>query len=272
MHTVCNFPHAQSSIVVGDHGLREERPSADIRIILGDCLQVLPDLGPVDHVITDPPYEAEAHASTRVTQRSIKSGVSEPIDFEPITEGLREAIPQWCANRCAGWLLAFCQIEGVFLWRQAMENAAVKFKRGMIWVKPDSSPQFNGQGPAPGSECMALGWCGDGVSRWNAGGKRGIYRHNTKSSTREGTHPTEKPLSLMLELVRDFTNEDDLILDPFMGSGTTGVAAAKLGRRFIGIERDPKYFDLAHRRISEALRQPDMFVSKPKTPIQQAFI
>lgn len=59
-------------------------------------------------------------------------------------------------------------------------------------------------------------------------------------------------------------------LDPFMGSGTTGVAAVKLGRKFIGIEIEPKYFDIACRRISEALKQPDMFVEPPKQPRQEA--
>ena len=62
----------------------------------------------------------------------------------------------------------------------------------------------------------------------------------------------------------------ETILDPFMGSGTTGVAAVKLGRKFIGIEIEPKYFDIACRRISEALKQPDMFIEKPKPAVQEA--
>ena len=268
MHTVCNFPHAQSSIVVDDHGLREERPSADIRIILGDCLEVLPALRPVDHVITDPPYEVDAHAATRVTQKSIRTGVSAALDFEPITETLRQAIPRWCADNCKGWMLAFCQIEGVYLWREAILDADLTYKRGLFWVKPDGSPQFSGQGPAPGGEFAVLAWCPGGPAVWNAHGKRGVYKHNVNGPKREREHPTPKPISLMRELLKDFTNEGDLILDPFMGSGTTGVAAALMGRRFIGIERDPKYFDLAHRRIREALQQPDMFVSRPEAPSQ----
>jgi DNA modification methylase len=61
-----------------------------------------------------------------------------------------------------------------------------------------------------------------------------------------------------------------IILDPFMGSGTTGVAAVKLGRKFIGIEIEPKYFDIACRRISEALKQPDMFIEPHKPAKQEA--
>ncbi len=85
----------------------------------------------------------------------------------------------------------------------------------------------------------------------------------------EFAHPTQKPIDLMrwcLCLLVDAR----IILDPFMGSGTTGVAAVKLGRRFIGIEIEPKYFDIACRRISEALKQPDLFIEKPKPAKQEA--
>lgn len=68
-------------------------------------------------------------------------------------------------------------------------------------------------------------------------------------------HPTQKPISLMQALVRDFTDPDDLILDPFAGSGTTGVACRRLGRRFIGWERDPKYAEIARSRIDAAREQ-----------------
>jgi DNA modification methylase len=71
-------------------------------------------------------------------------------------------------------------------------------------------------------------------------------------------HPTQKPLSLMLWCVERLSAET--IIDPFMGSGTTGIAAIKLGRQFIGIEIEPRYFDIACRRIEEAIRQPDLFV------------
>ena len=75
-------------------------------------------------------------------------------------------------------------------------------------------------------------------------------------------HPTQKPIAVMewcLRLV-----ESKTILDPYMGSGTTGVAAARMGRKFIGIEIEPKYFDIACRRISKAIEQQDLFIEKPK--------
>jgi DNA modification methylase len=76
---------------------------------------------------------------------------------------------------------------------------------------------------------------------------------------RDGRHPTEKPRRLMAEIIADFTKPEQTILDPFMGSGTTGVAAVQLGRNFIGIEQSPEYFEIACERIDQAQRQLTLF-------------
>ena len=81
-------------------------------------------------------------------------------------------------------------------------------------------------------------------------------------------HPTQKPVGVM-EWCLTHIPDAQTILDPFMGSGTTGVACAKLGRKFIGIELEPKYFDIACSRIQKAYDQPDMFIEQPAKPIQQ---
>lgn len=82
-------------------------------------------------------------------------------------------------------------------------------------------------------------------------------------------HPNEKPIKLVNRFIRLHTIEGQTVLDPFMGSGTTGVACAKMGRKFIGIEIEPKYFDIACKRIEEAYRQPDMFVAPPIKYVQE---
>jgi DNA modification methylase len=84
----------------------------------------------------------------------------------------------------------------------------------------------------------------------------------------EKEHPTQKPLALMKWCVELLPKNVSTILDPFMGSGTTGVAAVNLGRKFVGIEIHKPYFDIACKRISDALKQPDMFIEKPK-PAEQ---
>ena len=97
-----------------------------------------------------------------------------------------------------------------------------------------------------------------------------VFTLNRASIARDGAvHPTQKPVELMTWCL-SFIPSADTILDPFMGSGTTGVAAVKLGRKFIGIEIEPKYFDIACRRISEALKQPDLFIEKPNPAVQEA--
>jgi DNA modification methylase len=241
----------------------------DCTLYLGDCREILPTLGKVDAVVTDPPFEAECHAAVLRTAASIRTGVPAALDFVAITEDLRAFIPQWSAENCRGWLIAFCQVEAVSSWRDAMELAGLKYKRGMAWVKPDCAPQFNGQMPAQGFECMASAWCGDGHSRWNGGGRRGVFTAMTNNIDRHGEHQTEKPVQLMRELISLFSNHEETILDPFMGSGTTGVACVKLGRKFIGIEIEPKYFEIACKRIQQAYAQPDMFIAPPAPkPVQ----
>jgi len=235
----------------------------DCTLYLGDCLDVLPTLQSVDSVITDPPYEAIMHKAKSGASRRIRTDGGpniKSLDFDCIDD-IRDDIANLVAGMCDGWSLIFCAPEGLGRWADAINASAAKYKRACIWVKPDSTPQLNGQGPAMGYENIIASWCGTGHSRWNAGGKRGVYTHLTNSRDRHGTHPTEKPVRLMKELIADFTNQGDLIADPFMGSGTTGVACAQMGRKFVGIEKSREYFDIACGRIEDAYRQPDLLLA-----------
>jgi site-specific DNA-methyltransferase (adenine-specific) len=223
-------------------------------LYLGDCLEVMPTLAPVDHIISDPPYEASLHALKNGAARRIRTDNRpdlQGLDFDCI-DAIREPFVKAAATLCDGWVMTFCTPEGVAKWADAINASPIKYKRACVWVKPDSTPQLNGQGPAQGSEMFVCAWAGKGHSRWNAGGKRGVYTHCVNGPDRNGEHPTEKPVSLMAEIITDFTNDGQTILDPFMGSGTTGIAAIQLGRKFIGIEKDPRYFDLACKRIAAA--------------------
>ena len=230
-------------------------------LYLGDCLELMPSLGPVQHLITDPPYEAIMHASKSGMKGLVRPDGShhcKPLDFAPIDE-IREAFTALGAAITEGWFIAFCTSEGVGRWADAINASPMRYKRACVWVKPDSTPQMNGQGPAQGAEHFVCAWAGQGFARWNAGGKRGVYTHCVNNAERHGAHPTEKPRRLMAEILGDFTCPDDTVLDPFMGSGTTGVAAVRMGRRFIGIEREPRYFEIACQRIEDAQRQGDFF-------------
>lgn len=227
-------------------------------LYLGDCLEIMPKLEPVDHVICDPPYEQVSQDRIGGIKRSDGGKVTERLTFAGI-DAIRADVVGLTKKLCGGWGIFFCTAEGVALWRDAIEAAKIKYKTPCIWVKPDAMPKFNGQGPALAYENIVTCWNGDGPARWNAGGKRGVYTHLVNNPERTGLHPTEKPRRLMSELVGDFTSPGQTILDPFMGSGTTGVAAVMAGRRFIGIEQNETYFDIACKRIEDAQRQGSLF-------------
>jgi site-specific DNA-methyltransferase (adenine-specific) len=244
----------------------------DATLYLGDTFDVMPTLSGIDHVIGDPPYEKEAHKQGRRTQASVKRGENADLDFDAITEDQRLRTAAEGVRLSRGWLLLFCQAEAAGVWRDAIEAGGGKYKRTMVWIKPDSTPQLNGQMPAPGYESMPLAWCGAGHSNWNGGGKRGVYTRMTNAPDRHGVHKTEKPVLLMTDLIADFTQYGQTVLDPFMGSGTTGVACARLGRKFVGVELNETYFDIACRRIEQAYMQPRLFAEPPPKPVQTSML
>lgn len=233
-----------------------------------DCLDVLramPDKS-VDHVITDPPYEAEAHTKARralvdSTQRrgAVNTGkvrrIDQPlvISFGQMTDTLRVDVATEISRIARRWVLAFCQIEAVGAWRKSFESAGLEWVRGGIWRKPNGAPQFTGDRPGQGFECIAIAHAPvPAKKRWNRGGDHAVWvcplDHNAGGGGQQ-EHPTTKPLRLMVDLIEDFSDPGETILDPFAGSGTTGVAAIRLGRRFIGVEKDEKYAALARARL-----------------------
>lgn len=240
-------------------------------LVHGDCLFQLSGLArlgdaSVDHVITDPPYEAEAHTLQRRTKqpgwRSIESGddrvtAIESLDFPPITEAERTAVAAQMARVSRRWLLAFCQAEAVAAWRSSFLAGGAIWRRACVWIKPDGMPQLTGDRPGMGYESLAAAHR-KGKSRWNGGGKHGVYTVSKNSQVEATGHQTQKPIALMESLIRDFTDPGDIVVDPFAGSGTTGVACIRLGRRFIGWERDAKFYEAAKRRLEQTHEQPEL--------------
>ena len=159
----------------------------------------------------------------------------EPLPFDAITEDTRQFAAVALARLYRSWCLTFCQIEAAPAWRAVYATAGMIYKRTCIWVKPDGMPQYSGDRPGMGYETV-LAMHAPGASRWNGGGRHGVFVINKANGLGPNEHPTQKPESLMRELVRLFTDPGELILDPFIGSGTTLRAAKDLGRRAIGIE------------------------------------
>lgn len=216
-------------------------------LYLADAFDIMPTLGEVDSIITDPPYDAKTHANARSLRRR---EIVSTIDFDSFTE---QQFTQFCRNavtQAKRWVVMSCA------WRHAaeLEKAGVPLVRFGIWHKPNGAPQFTGDRPGMGWEAIAI-LHREGRKHWNGGGHHAVWVCNIE----HGEHPTQKPLKLLLDWVAKFTDEGETVLDPFMGSGTTGVACIKLGRRFIGIEKRADYFELACRRIEDAHRQRNLF-------------
>lgn len=241
---------------------------------LGDCLHPVTGLASladksVDHVICDPPYEVEAHTKQRHTNSTFVGRgwadkgmtATRSLDFAPITQETRTIAAAQMARVSRRWILVFCQAEAVAEWRDALIGAGAVYKRACVWIKPDGQPQLSGDRPGMGYESIVAAHV-PGRSRWNAGGKLGVYvvqRQERGDSTNGVEHPTKKPQLLMEALIRDFTDPGDLVCDPFAGSGTTGVAALKNGRQFLGWECNPKYHAAAMRRLLGSREQLCMF-------------
>ena len=211
----------------------------DATLYLADCKDILPGLGQVDAVVTDPPYGIDYDS----THQKYKNGIGRemgdwdlmPFEPGPILE-LRKPSIIWGGNCFAS------RLPDSTAW--------------LCWVKTAKNAAKIRQGD------MELAWT-------NCIGRSQVFRHlwigayrASESGTRN-VHPTQKPVVLM-EWNIQLLKQHQTILDPFMGSGTTGVAAMNLGRKFIGIEKEAEYFEIACQRISDAERQADFFIQGHK--------
>lgn len=243
--------------------------SFDLR--LGDCLDPvtglasLPDKS-VDHVICDPPYAEKVHAASRRGAIEHEPGTgraafSRNVDlgFESLRQTVREEAAGHFGRLARRWVAVFCDVESSHLWSADLSTFGdLEPVRVMAWIKVGGTPQFTGDRPAVGFEAISLAHP-KGRKRWNGGGRQGVYSVpivlSRGGDNEERVHTTQKPVALMEKLIRDFSDPGETILDPFAGSGTTGVAAIRLGRKFIGWERDPRYHAIACKRLQAAREQ-----------------
>lgn len=226
-----------------------------VRLWLGDCRDVLPTLEKVDHTITDPPYAARAMKNARSngeTMKQRRDGIVRDFQYAALDDALRADCARLTAALTRRWAMYWCDLESFHKWRLEAERAGLRYIRGGIWTRVNPAPQFSGDRPGQGVEACVIAHAAKGTLRWNGGGRPAAWIGlvvGSQAYAREHTSP--KPEWLMEQIVNDFTDPSDLILDPFAGSGTTGVAAKRLGRKCILIEREEKYCAVAARRLSQ---------------------
>lgn len=218
-------------------------------LYLGDCRDILPTLGKVDAVVTDPPYgigEAAGRNKSRSNLAPATDYGCDDWDDKPVDPDLMDTV-----RSAARWQIIFggnyyhCAPTKCWLVWDKDNGASDQADCELAWTNLDKAVR-------------RIKWT------WN-----GFIRQGEMSRKPGGwdtrNHPTEKPVGVMKWSIGHLPDAGT-ILDPFMGSGTTGVAAVQMGRDFIGIEREPKYFDIACKRIEDAQRQGDFFVEASAWP------
>jgi site-specific DNA-methyltransferase (adenine-specific) len=227
----------------------------DATLYLGDCRDILPTLGKVDAVVTDIPYEISQRSNgLRRLDYGEWDGAGATDDALAVLALLSD-VPS---------IVAWCSAEQISRLHDAHSE---RQRRTLVWTKPNP-PVLNGQHLFLSSQ--ELGFYGKTSGAWFGGSCVRSYWHGPTPMDRE--HPTQKPLPLMHWCVQHTVPPAGVCLDPFMGSGTTGVASANLGRAFVGIEREPTYFDIACRRIEAAYKQPRLFAEPIAKPVQEAML
>ena len=232
---------------------------------LGDCREILPTLGKVDAVVTDPPYAVSVAGSINASPAGTRNFdfFAGDNDWPAMNAVVRQAVE--LASLCKPTtFIAWCSHRQIGFINEVLEGDGYS-TRPLVWRKKCPPPSAPGAGFASAIEMAVYGYL---PGRFWGGGQYEAnifeadnYRHGQPDKV---DHPTQKPLGLISWNIDRTVAPDALALDPFMGSGTTGVACAKLGRRFIGIEIEPKYFDIACRRIEAAYRQADLFIKQPE--------
>jgi site-specific DNA-methyltransferase (adenine-specific) len=229
--------------------------TGDCTLLQGDARVLWPTLKDIDVILTDPPYSAVTHNGAR------GGGFQQTplIEFAAMTDETAVDLAQRCCVLARRWVVMTMD------WRHAAaieQRCPESFVRAGVWIKSNAAPQFTGDRPGTGWEAIVM-LHRPGKKHWNGGGQHAVW--NIPRAT--GPHPTAKPLRLLHDWVQQFSDPGETILDPFMGSGTTGVACVELGRKFIGIEQDPVYFALACQRIRAAAAQGRLFA--PAVKVQQ---
>jgi DNA modification methylase len=221
----------------------------DCTLYNADCREILPTLGKVDAVVTDPPYgigEAAGKNKSRGNIAVAKDYGDNAWDDRPIPAELM-ALVRGAGRHAVIFGGNYYDCPPASCW--------------LVWDKLNGDNDF--------ADCE-LAWTNlpKAVRRlrymWN-----GMLRANGET---RGDHPTQKPVGVMKWCLQQLPATAQSVIDPFMGSGTTGVACVQLSRKFIGIEIEPKYFDIACKRIEEATRQPRLFTEPAPKAVQEALL
>ena len=220
---------------------------------LGDCYDILPSIesASVDLILTDPSYGLRAHARGNISikgRKVINNEIAEwdkPADIHMLAHEFRRII------KPTGNIFIFCDVNTIGEW-ETYCNLAFHTFTFMVWKKTNPTPSIRKTNFLKACELCLCMW--DKGHVWNFTTQKDMHNMMefptyTGRDKRRYNHPTQKPTELFRKIVQIASNPGDLVFDPFMGTGTTGVAAQELGREFMGIEIREDYFRIASERI-----------------------
>ncbi|MEA3559204.1 MAG: site-specific DNA-methyltransferase [Candidatus Thermoplasmatota archaeon] len=216
------------------------------------------ETGSIDLILTDPPYNLSSYSTGNMKfkwRKEINNDLArwDQVDFRPsdvLVEFKRILKP-------TGNLLAFCSYNLMGEWHKAFDPEFDTFQF-FVWHKTNPIPKFRKAGFL--NSCELVVCCWNKGHTWNFGKQNEMHNHLDspicmgRERVKDPNHPTQKPLRVLKHLIKIGSNEKDVVFDPFMGVGSTGVASLELGRRFIGIEIDETYFKAAEKRIKNVPR------------------
>ena len=222
----------------------------DATLYLGDCLEILPTLERVDAVVTDPPYGIKRDKGFEGFEGFGGFGTKiARTRYEGEWDNFRPSVDHFSA------VLSAAPIQVIFGGNFFSDVLPVG-NHWIVWDKLNTMPTFG--------DCE-LAWTN---LKRNSVKKVTVEYNGLMGKEESRQHATQKPIKLMAWVISNYTEENHCVIDPFMGSGTTGVACMNLGRKFIGIEIEPKYFEIACERIENAQRQTKLFDEPQRKPEQ----
>lgn len=227
-------------------------PKSYNRIICGDCNEELADLssGSADLLLTDPPYGTNDEYGKNIRRGGDDTSFG-TIDWDT-SMPLRFLEECYRILREDRWGAVFTDRKEITTVWNALEEIGFKPRNTFYWIKTNKAPTPRSNFKSS-VETAVVFTKGKTTEKWRGGGDQDNYYESPFVTGGESEdHPTQKPIGLFEHLIKIFTDEEDVVLDPFIGSGTTAVAAVRNWRRYVGIEADEEYVKMARRRADKA--------------------
>jgi len=237
----------------------------NFKLHLGDSYKLIKQIptASVNLILTDPPYNLSPYSTGNIEftwRKDLNNDLAEwdKVEFRPadwVSEFKRILKPK-------GNIFAFCSYNLIGKWHEAFDPEFDTFQF-MVWHKTNPPPKVFKAGFLNSCELIVCMW--DKGHTWNFGNQKDMHNFietpicNGPERLKEPHHPTQKPVKVLEHIIKIASNKGDTVFDPFMGVGSTGVAALNLGRKFVGIEIDEKYFKAAEKRLRNAASHLKLF-------------